>query len=125
MYSLCWAQCSHGTMFTRHNAHGARYTAQCSHCTRHRVHGTMLTQRLNPPSSLQPLSGNSSPHIASYPQHQVFQWELSTWTQLESKRFWHSSFGWVCPLFLSFWTVESTLKLGNPKGNIFCHLYSS
>ena len=81
-HSAHTAQCSHGTMHTvrgtRHNvhtAHGTGYTAQCS------PNGSI------PPSSLQPLSANSSPHIASYPQHQVFQWELSTWTQLEPKTF--------------------------------------
>ena len=147
---LCWAQCSHISVFLylyfcvcvfvfvfcivlqhlckvncsqfcvghdAHTAHGTRNTLHTAHGTmqRHKADGTMLTQRLNPPSSLQPLSANSSPHIASYPQHQVFQWELSTWTQLESKRFRDSSFGWVCPFLLSFYillrTVERTLIL--------------
>ena len=117
-HSAHTAQCSHGTMHTvrgtRHNvhtAHGTGYTAQCS------PNGSI------PPSSLQPLSANSSPHIASYPQHQVFQWELSTWTQLEPKRFWHSSFGWGCPSLLSFYvllkTVESTLIGLSKKGIYF------
>ena len=114
-----------GTMLTRHTVHGIHCTLHTAHGTmqRHKADGTMLTQRLNPPSSLQPLSANSSPHIASHPQHQVFQWELSTWTQLEPKRFRHSSFGWGCPSLLSFYvflkTVESTLIGLSKKGIYF------